>query len=381
MADPETAVDERVSPFVGPADVAVLLPDARGGGTERVRLLLIEEFIRLGIKVDLVLCCARGELLDEVPTSCRIVDLGASRMRHFPLRLRRYVVRYRPRTLLVALWPLTGIVCLVNRTLWRRPRLVVTEHNDFRRMPSLTALEKWGLRYFGRWLYSLADAVGAVSHGVARSMSGATGFPLANINVVYNPIRKIIPVAIDPDDSDIATWWHDGGRRIVAVGSLKPQKGFGVLLTAFARIAEPLDAKLLVLGEGQLRAPLAEKIAQLGLEDRVKMPGFRVNPFPFMQQADLLVLSSFWEGLPGVLIEALACGTPVVATDCPSGPAEILQDGAYGMLVPVGNEYALAEGIRRTLEAPPEESRLRQRAQAFTQDAAAGEYLALLGLD
>lgn len=381
MGEDENVAENRVVPYVGSADVAVLLPDMRGGGTERVRLLLIEEFIRRGIKVDLVLCCARGELLAEVPTECRVVDLEASRIRHLPAKLRHYLVRQKPSTLLVALWPLTGISCLVNRSLRRRPRLVVTEHNDFRHMPSLTGLEKRGLHLFGRWLYSLADGVGTVSHGVAQSMSETTGFPLDNIRVIYNPIRNITPAEIDQSDTDIVTWWHDSSQRIIAVGSLKPQKGLEVLLAAFARIAEPLDAKLLILGEGQLRTLHSEQIAQMGLGHRVRMPGFRANPFPYIQQADLFVLSSFWEGLPGVLIEALACGTPVVATNCPSGPAEILQDGVYGMLVPVGDDVALAKVIQHLLETPQDKSRLYQRSQAFTQYAAAGKYLAILGLD
>ena len=345
-----------------------------------MRLLLIEEFVRRGIKVDLVLASARGELLDEVPVECRIVDLDASRIRKLPFKIRRYVIHYKPRTLLVALWPLTGIVCLVNRTLHKRPHLMVTEHNDFRHMPSLTIIERHGLKLLGKWLYSLTDSVAAVSNGVARSISDTTGFPRADIQVIYNPIRKVSGEAFDASDSDLAKWWQDGRQRIIAVGSLKPQKGFEVLLRAFAKVSKSLDAKLLILGEGQLRASLGNQIVELDLEDRVRLPGFREDPFPFFRQADLFVLSSFWEGLPGVLIEALACGTPVVATDCPSGPAEILDDGAYGMLVPVGDECALAEGMRFTLEAPPDKRHLCLRAEVFTRGAAAQKYLALLGL-
>ena len=174
-------------------------------------------------------------------------------------------------------------------------------------------------------------------------------------------------------------WFAPGSPPVVlGIGRLTTQKDFPTLLKAFAQVRAVRKARLMILGEGRDRQALEVLARELGVASDVDLPGFVLNPFPYMVRASLLVLSSAWEGLPGVLIEAMACGCPVVSTDCPSGPSEILDGGAYGPLVPVGDDGALAKAILSVLEMPPDPERLRARAALFSVERATDQYLQVL---
>ncbi|HYP53040.1 MAG TPA: glycosyltransferase, partial [Pyrinomonadaceae bacterium] len=173
----------------------------------------------------------------------------------------------------------------------------------------------------------------------------------------------------------------DGARVLLAVGRLTEQTDFPMLLRAFRMLRDRRsDARLMIAGEGEGRARLEALIGELNLTDDVALPGFVTNPYALMSRAAAFVLSSRWEGLPTVLIEALACGCPVVATDCPSGPREILNGGDYGALVPVGDAAALCDAMSRVLEARPRAALLKEHAARYSVERAAGRYLELLGL-
>jgi len=177
-------------------------------------------------------------------------------------------------------------------------------------------------------------------------------------------------------------WFAPGAPPVVlGVGRLAPQKDFPTLIRAFARVRAERAARLMILGDGKTPDRRAELLAladELGVAEEVALPGFQPNPFAYMARASLFVLSSAWEGLPGVLVQALACGCPVVSTDCPSGPAEILEQGQYGRLVAVGDEVALADAMRSTLDNPPERDRLRDRGAAFSVDLSIDRHLEVL---
>lgn len=166
---------------------------------------------------------------------------------------------------------------------------------------------------------------------------------------------------------------------LLAIGRLTTQKDFGTLLKAFAEIRKHQEAKLLILGEGEDRAMLETLAKTLNITHDLSMPGFVDNPYPYIQKADVLVSSSAWEGLPTVLIEALALGTPVVATDCPGGSGEILEGGTYGALVEMKNPTALANAVINTLTSPSDPTTLKERGQVFSMEASARQYLELLG--
>jgi glycosyltransferase involved in cell wall biosynthesis len=249
--------------------------------------------------------------------------------------------------------------------------------------PSLSAVNSRGQRdrlqlRHARYLYPKADAIVAVSEGVAEDVTRVTGISRDRITTIYNPV--VTPELENLRHAPLDHPWFapSSPPLILGVGKFKIQKDFPTLLRAFARVRAVRPARLLILGEGRKRAELENLARELGVANDVALPGFVPNPFPYMTRASLFVLSSAWEGLPGALVEALACGCPVVSTDCPSGPAEILAGGLYGPLVPVGNDTALAEAILSALDVPPDRDRLRARAALFSVDRATDRYLEVL---
>ena len=359
--------------------LSILLPDLRGGGVERVRLILAGEFARRGYAVDLVVLQARGELLAEIPEHVRLVDLAIPRFREALIDLTQYLRRRRPSALLAAMWPHSGLATIALRASRVASRLVVSEHNTLSSNPSVRGLSGFVNRRLGRLIYGMADGVVTVSEGVKRDLVVRTGLSADRVEVIYNPVRP--PLASASVDPDILAWWTAGAAAVIAIGSFKPQKDYPNLLAAFAQLDRSRNARLLILGEGKLRAELEGLAAGLGIRDRVLLPGFVPDPYPYLQQADLFVLSSAWEGLGNVIIEALVAGVPVVSTNCPSGPAEILEDGKYGRLIPVGDAPALAAAMADALAASVDRDLLRQRGAEFSVERAVDQYLSLLDPD
>ncbi|WP_275886922.1 glycosyltransferase [Thiohalospira halophila] len=358
--------------------LALYLPSLRGGGAERVMVTLANSFAERGYEVDLVLASAEGPYLDEVEDGVRVVDLGCPRVRRSLPGLVRYLKRERPRAMLSAMGHANAIA-LVARMIARVPtRLIVSERTHFS-----VSLEQAGgfwarlTGHLGRRIYRRADGIIAVSEGVSDDLAVRAGLPRERIEVVFNPAvgRWLEALAAEPANE----FWSstNGGPLVVAMGRLTEAKDFTTLIRAFALLREQLSARLVILGEGPLRGELEKEAENLGVSSNVYLPGFVDNPFPVITRADLFVLSSAWEGLPNGLIQAMACGTPVVSTDCPSGPDEILEGGRWGHLVPVGDETALAEAMVATLDecTPPD---VVARAAEFSVDRAADGYLAVM---
>lgn len=355
--------------------VAIVLPTLAGGGAERLHLLLGEEFQKRGYNVDFVLLRAEGELLEEVASSARIIELGAPRFRHALVPLMRYLRRRRPAAILAAMWPLTGLAAVAKALSGIDCRLLASEHSALSHAHHHRGWSRSAHRHLGKWLYGLCDRVVCVSEGVRQDVITLTGLSRERTKVIYNPVRQANKGLAD---RKIMEWWGNRGGRLIAIGSLKKAKDYPTLLHAFSSLRQTKDARLLILGEGPLRSELEALCGTLGLGDSVLMPGFVADPYPYLAEADLLVLSSAWEGLGNVIIEALVCGTPVVSTDCPSGPREILDDGRYGRLVPVGDVDALAKAMANALAATHDREALKRRAADFKPEQAADAYLRLL---
>jgi glycosyltransferase involved in cell wall biosynthesis len=220
----------------------------------------------------------------------------------------------------------------------------------------------------------------AVSQGVADDVIAITGMSDRQVTVVRNPTVSpaMLAAAALPVEHP---WFAQGALPVVlGVGRLTEQKDFPTLLRAFAEVERERDARLVILGEGQLREALLEQARQLGIADKVAFPGFTHNPWAWMHRASVFVLSSRWEGSPNTLTEALALGTPVVSTDCPSGPKELLSGGSIAPLVPMGDITALSEAILSTLSNPPEAATLINAVKDYHQDVSAKGYLDALGL-
>ncbi|HLO14773.1 MAG TPA: glycosyltransferase [Anaerolineales bacterium] len=358
--------------------LAIFIPALNGGGAEQSMLKLADGFARRGYRVDLVLVHRAGPYLADVPDSVRLIVLNSSRDLFSLMPLVRYLRRETPEVLLSGLH--TNIIALGAKRLARVPtRVVVSERNTLSQNVKHYSRDV-RLRlvpHLVKWVYPWADAVVAVSNGVAADLARITGIPDQRIKVIYNPVvtlglkRKAQEALEHP-------WFGSGTPPVVlAVGRLTPQKDFSTLITAFAQVRRVRPVRLLILGEGSERTKLESLVCDLGLEAEVSMPGFACNPYPYMRRASAFVLSSCWEGLPGVLIEAMYCGLPLVATDCPNGPREILDEGKYGRLVPVRDVNAIAQAIHDALDnkilPPPQEG-----WQRFEQEFIVDQYCKVL---
>jgi glycosyltransferase involved in cell wall biosynthesis len=363
------------------ATISLLLPDLGGGGVERVSVVLAQEFARQGHEIEFVLMQAKGDFLAEAERDFRVIDLAVPRARNLAAPLARYLRQRRPDALLVGLWPLTVIAPVAQLLSGHRCKVLISEHNTLS-----IQYGDWG------WLHHAAlrtsMAIGyrqaacrvGVSAGVVMDVAALSGLHPDAFNVIHNPIPHRLKPSDDAIKAAETLWSSPPGARIVTVGSMKAQKNHSLLLRAFARVEIP-DAKLMFVGDGAGRDELVALALELGVADRVILAGFHSDPTPFYSTADLFVLSSDYEGFGNVIVEALSFGVPVVSTDCPSGPAEILENGRFGKLVPVGDEPALASAIWEALRAPWNRDLLEKRAEEFSPEKAAANYLQLLGLE
>lgn len=378
-------------------------------GAERAAVNLLMGLSARGHDIALLLEDQRGWLIDELRSSCpeaTIVNLRASDVSWLSQRLYQarafvsmmidnaitasrdwcirplfdlifsdnapiaalcqYIKAQQPDVIISFLNSPNAILLVTSRVDRRRTRKVVSVHNTISVVANKNASKRnQVMPRLMRRLFPFADAIVAPSSGVAEDLAKVSGLNSEKISMIYNPIvgNSLLKQAEADVETDI---FAANMPIIVASGKLKPQKGFETLLTAFREIRDQLPSRLVVLGEGPDREKLLEMTEKLGLTDDVSFIGQVRNPFAYYRRASIFVLSSEWEGLPTVLIEAMACGCPVVSTDCPSGPKEILEDGRFGPLVPVGDPRALAHAVLQALVNPVSKELLVERARCFS---------------
>jgi glycosyltransferase involved in cell wall biosynthesis len=342
---------------------------------------LIGGFLDLGRPVDLVLLRASGPHLARLPPEVNRIRLGTDHSLLAAPALARYLRRRRPAALLAAKDRAGRTAVLARALAGTDTRLVMRLGTQLSAaMAEKTALERW-LRYAPiRRLYPHIDRIVAVSDGVAEDTVRIARIPRQRISVIRNPV-----ITPDLDRLAAAPCTHpwlapDQPPVILGAGRLQRQKDFPTLIRAFSRLPRTGGYRLGILGEGGGRSKLEALIGELGLTDRVALLGFQDNPYAWLARARLFVLSSAWEGSPNVLTEAMALGVPVVSTDCPSGPYELLDGGRFGPLVPVGDAMALAAAMQRTLEQPLAPEILRAAVAEYEQGRSAERYLEVLGL-
>lgn len=372
-----TAGDVRPSTHVG-----FFIPTMNLGGAQQVTVTIANGLAARGYTVDLVLANGTGPLLDRVDDAVTVVDLatpsvpGLGILASVPA-LRRYLRRQRPDFLFAAMMNANVVTVITDAVAGVDTRVVLTEHNTFGVRPGLRDRLTAGLASV---LYPRADHVVGVSKGVADSVVEGTNVANDRVSVLYNPIdvEAIRAAAAEPLDDEAASLMD--GDVVFTVGRLEAAKDHEMLLRAFARVHEERPwVRLVVGGSGSRREELEAFATELGLDDVVTFVGYVDNAYAYMAAASVFALSSKHEGLPTVLLEALACETPIVSTDCPSGPREILADGRYGMLVPVGDDAAFADALVETLDAPAPAAALRARAEDFSVDAVISEYETFIG--
>lgn len=361
-------------------DLAIFVHALFGGGAERAMLNLARGFSQRGIAVDLVLLREEGAYLEQVPPDVRIINLGGRRLWQSLPALGRYLQQHRPSAMLSTLDDTNLAAICIRRLTGVNTRLIVNVQNtisqEAQRSKTLkTRLMPALVKYF----FPGADSVIPVSEGVATDLR-QLGVDATKIHVIHNPV--VTPELFEQAQVAIHHPWFAAGQPpvIMSMGRLVPQKDYPTLLQAFAKVRQTHSVRLMILGEGPDRPVLEAQIQALGLSDAVALPGFVSNPYAYLSQAALFVLSSQFEGLPTVLIEAMAVGTPVVATDCKSGPAEILAEGQYGALVDVGNVEQLAAALVQTLESPMPANQLRSRANQYSLEHALDQYAQILHL-
>lgn len=323
--------------------IALVLPDLRVGGAQRVLLLLAKEFRAAGREVDIVSLLDDGQLIADLPEgvgyrpllqrkNTRGLWLAMSAM----AGLVRYLREQQPDAILSSMTGTNLLTVLAHVRSGRRGRLLLREAASIDNTRS--RMSRWLMRR----LYPRADGLLAVSTGVAEDLV-RLGLDERAIRIIHNPVDvgrlRLLATAGSPLPSL---------RRepyIVSIGRLTAQKDHRTLLRAYAISSVRHSHRLVIVGEGEERGALEALACELGIDDRLELPGAMVNPYRVLKDAALHVLSSHWEGYPNVLLEALALGVPVVATDCAAGPRELLEGGRYGSLVPVGDCIALAQAM------------------------------------
>jgi glycosyltransferase involved in cell wall biosynthesis len=366
-------------------DVALMVYSMRSGGVERMRIRLGEALQKRGYATTIVVARVDGHWgrhRSEIPRGVRLVDLRAHSWNAWLGSLTAYLKAERPRVLLAAMETAGVIALWARRRAQVKTRVVVSSHiqvsrhieSDWKRVKRIL------VPYLVRRFYCEADGVVAVSDGVADNLAPFARLPRGRIRVIHNPV--VTDQLTQASEQKAPHPWlaEPYAPLIIGAGRLTRQKEFDTLVRAFSLVRRHRLARLMILGEGEERDSLEELVRRLGLEEYVQMPGFVPNLTGYTAHASLLVLSSAWEGFGNVLVEALACGCPVVSTDCPSGPREILDNGKYGRLVSVGDHEALARAILETLDHPPDAKMLRVRAMDFHVDKIIDQYLEVMDL-
>jgi glycosyltransferase involved in cell wall biosynthesis len=358
--------------------IAFFLPNLEGGGAERSVLQVASALLERGHPVELVLANKSGPYVEHIPANMPVYDFGKENTIKSLPSLRKYLATNKPRCVLGALEKANVTLQLATIGLARKPKVIVSIRNSLGEENSvLTGRKDRLLLKLAKFLYPKASGIHAVSKGVATQTAQFLNIPIDRITVIYNPvINESLLAAAQGPETDL--WLQPANETIVAAGRLNHQKDFSTLLRAFQLVKKGgHPAKLIIFGEGELRTQLETEVYELGLDEDVRLPGFAQNPFPHFRAARMFVLSSRYEGLPGVLIQAMACGAPVVATNCPSGPEEILEQGELGELVPVGDHVNLAAAIQRELDRTRQSIPL-SRLAPFTQDTVISKYEELL---
>ncbi|MGC9064032.1 MAG: glycosyltransferase [bacterium] len=358
--------------------ISLVMPSTNIGGAERVMTNLSIGLKEKGFNVDLVLVDSKGPFRELIPENINIVDLNSSRVLYSLPKFVQYLKKYKPDVVISAMDHQNIVTLWAIHIAKIKPVTIVSVHNDWSVLYNkVRSLKDKGLPLLMKRFYPWADYIVAVSQGTARSLSLITGIPLDKIKVIYNPVvtSDIFPKAYEPFDHP---WFLPGEPPVIlGVGRLTLQKDFETLIRAFKIVRDTTPSRLLILGDWEERLRLESLIKEMRLQDDVSLPGFEKNPYKYMRRASIFVLSSVWEGFANVLAEAIALGIPVVSTNCPSGPSEILDDGRYGLLVDVGNPQQLAEAILKAMDNPPNREVLMKRGMDFSVDKIVDQYIAL----
>jgi glycosyltransferase involved in cell wall biosynthesis len=361
-------------------DFAVVLRAFEGGGAQRDMILLCNALAGKGARITILTLRPEGPLRSLLDPSIPVVEVPGGQIRYAVLGLRRSLRDLRPAAVISSEASLNLCTLIAARTLplRKRPKVVLREVGSpsFAERHDPYAQNRIAYRVLRRF-YRYADRIVALTEGARRDLRENFAVPDELISVMLT--NAVIPPAVA---ERLAQWDGETGREqglIVCVGRLSPEKDQRTLIRAMALMPADLNWRLAIVGDGAQRSALETLVGELGLADRIAFAGQVADPFAFMMRARVAVCASIYEGLCNALIEALACGTPVVSTNCPYGPFEILQGGRFGTLTPVGDAQALAKAIAGALFDKPDRGMLRGRGFDYTAQRAADRFLEIAG--
>ena len=359
--------------------IALHFPKLSSGGVEKIQIILAKEFLSRNIAVDFVLCKAQGEYLSQVPEKVNIIDFKVNHTRNSLFPLINYLKKHQPDYLISSLGPQNVIAIIACKLAKTKTKVYVTQHNALSQQAKQKAtIQQRLIPLCYKLILPYADGVISVSKGIAEDIAKNVGYPLSKIHVIYNPAYVEKKEYIE---NRIIDELIKDKKYIISIGRLVHQKAFDDLINAFKKVCinEP-EMHLVILGNGPLETELKLQVQKLDLQNVVHFLGFVENPNDYLAKASLFVLASRYEGFGNVIVEALSEGIPVVCTDCEYGPDEILEDGKYGTLVPVGDIDALADGIFHALNSQHDPKFLIERAKVFSPSSVADEYLSVIGI-
>jgi glycosyltransferase involved in cell wall biosynthesis len=336
--------------------VVFIIPSLRGGGAERVILNIIRNLDYNSFDINLILLKKEGPYLELLPEYINVVDLNTFNVRKSIFALVRAINDIKPDVVLSTMGHLNLAILFIRPLLKGKPKVIVREANT----PSKNMTKKERLfSYLYKYYYTKSDLIIAQCKEMKKDIIDIFKIEDNKINYIYNPldVERIKELANDKNPYDV------NKLNLLSVGRLSKQKGFDILLNAFKIVVQKVpNAHLTILGEGNLKQELLEQSKELGIDKNISLVGFKDNPYPYFYHSDMYVLSSRWEGFPNSLLEALACGTKVVATNCKSGPTEIIGNNEFGTLVEEGNYLSLAQGIIGSIS---EQNKTNDRANFF----------------
>ena len=366
-----------------PPRLALVVAFSGTGGVEGNVFKLVPALLDAGVAVDLlgIFKMPIPEVLQFSHPHYRLIDLEVRHSLLIVPALMRYFKANDGVPMLVAKDRAIRMAIIARKLAGTHDRLIGQLNTHLSAaLAEKPVLQRWWRTLPMRWFYPHIDGVVAVSSGVAEDTHQLTGLSRDRITVIRNPVidadmfrKSLLPVGHP---------WFDEGELpvILGAGRLTRQKDFDTLIRSFAQVLENRECRLVILGEGPDLEPLQQLIMELDLQSHVLLAGHVQNPYAYMSRSRLFVLSSRWEGSGNVLTEAMALGVPVVSTDCPSGPAEMLEEGRHGPLIPVGDPAALASAIIRTLDSPANPEQLRSAVREYAVEQSAQRYIQALGL-
>lgn len=357
--------------------IAFFSYDMRVGGAEKMILTLLPQFIKAGYFIDLVLIKKAGAFLSDIDPRVNIISLKKEHVSQSLIPLIRYFKKSKPDVFISNLTHLNIVTIIAKIFSGTCSKIIITEHNTI----TANNLENGGkesiLVFLSKFLYPLADKTVVVSEGAAQNLIDAIRINPNKVQNIYNPI-DIDHIHLLAKEQINESWLTEKSIPVlIAVGRLEQQKNFSFLMDVFQTLIKKRKARLLILGEGSERQMLEQQMIAYGIENEVKLPGIKTNPYPYISNADILVCTSKYEGFNITLAESLACGTPVISMNCPYGPAEILDNGTYGQLISPGDQDGMVNAIIAAIDHPeslPSKEKLMERAKRFSAEKIFSEY-------